>query len=135
MVIQKENKFLLLLILEIVLCTCNNNEHERIDNILSFSTKGMITYDSRIEQWGNFIADGYKIEIYTIKNNTLIDSARLYCFTYDSLWIYNHFQNSQMNKMLNNTSGFYKKIELEDQVEYVFIDTNHKKLIYYLEIW
>ena len=135
MAIQKGNKYLFLMLIALSFFSCRDQVQKRIDNILLFSTKGMISRYEKNEQWDGFIGDGYKIESFLITDASLIDSIRLKYREYDSTWVKEHFSSCEMYNFLANTSGFYKQTFSENQIEYVIIDTTQMRLLYYTIIY
>lgn len=133
--IRKGNIHFIFIFLVFFCFSCRNQTQERIDYILSFSTKGKISRYEKTEQWISFNGDGYKIESFLITDTSIIDSARLKCIKYDGKWVNECFANSEIYEFIVNTSGYYKRMFFEDQIEYAIIDTTRNLLFYYIIIY
>lgn len=133
--IRKGNIYFIFIFLVFSCFSCQDQTQERIDDILSFSTKGRISRYEKKEQWISFNGDGFKIESFLISDTSIIDSARLKCIKYDGKWVNEHFANSEIYEFIDNTSGYYKRVVLEDQIEYVVFDTTRNMLFYYIVVY
>jgi hypothetical protein len=118
--------------------SCQNKSVENIEKILGCSVEKKIVFDEKKEQWNDFNGDGYKIMTYTIKEHhfrSIVNTIESKGFNKYDGRCDESLSKSEVYPIVKSGAGFYKRRNVNDEVETLFIDTINKKMIYHYVTW
>lgn len=140
--INKVMKTLLIFCLYIFFFTsCTNSEIKDIENFSELGLKNKIIYNTRYDEWQSFIGDGCAVALYSIKPeyqpviyseikangwNSFSEENEEYPYSSDF-----ELQKYKIEKNQYWKKGFYKRIDKNNEIHSIIIDTTNNTLLYY----
>lgn len=140
--INKVMKALSIFVLYIFLFTsCTNSEIKDIENFSELDLKNKMTYNTRYDEWQSFTGDGCAVILYNIKSEyqpVIYSEIKANGWTSfgeeNEEYPYSSDFKLQKYKIEKNQywkKGFYKRVDLNNEIHSIIIDTTNNTLLYY----
>jgi|GEM_PF-2135296 hypothetical protein len=131
-------KILIFLIL-FSLVSCRNSTIEDVEEYgqlrLDENTKCL----TEIKEWNDYNGNGYEIIVFKIEKNDVINltstlKSKEYVY-YNTLQSELPFKETELGKLLINSSGYYLIKKLENEERIIVVDFENNKLYYSYSVW
>jgi hypothetical protein len=121
------------------LVSCRNSTIEDVEEYgqlrLDENTKCL----TEIKEWNDYNGNGYEIIVFKIEKNDVINltstlKSKEYVY-YNTLQSELPFKETELGKLLINSSGYYLIKKLENEERIIVVDFENNKLYYSYSVW
>ncbi|WP_417354154.1 hypothetical protein [Flavobacterium sp.] len=129
-------KLITVLIISLMFSSCVNKNLSDAEKFFGDSLIEKVEYLSSDEKWNDFNGNGFKVDVYEIidlnyiKGKSVDKNFKTFNFNENI----NPLDNTDYSKYIENGSGFYKTIWLENEIKTIVVDTTNNKFLYYYNL-
>lgn len=129
-------KLITVLIISLMFSSCENKNLSDVEKFFGDSLIDKVEYLSSDEKWNDFNGNGFKVDVYEIIDLNYIKDKSVYknFKTFNFNESKNPLNNTDYSKYIENGSGFYKTIWLENEIKTIVVDTTNNKFLYYYNL-
>ncbi|WP_417369485.1 hypothetical protein [Flavobacterium beibuense] len=129
-------KLITVLMISLMFSSCVNKNLSDAEKFFGDSLIDKVEYLSSDEKWSDFNGNGFKVDVYEIIDLNYIKdkSADKNFKTFNFNENINPLDNTDYSKYIENGSGFYKTIWLENEIKTIVVDTTNNKFLYYYNL-
>lgn len=116
--------------------SCVNKNLSDVEKFFGDSLIDKVEYLSSDEKWNDFNGNGFKVDVYEIidlnyiKDKSVDKNFKTFNFNESK----SPLNNTDYSKYIENGSGFYKTIWLENEIKTIVVDTTNNKFLYYYNL-